>query len=1255
MKFLRRLHKKVLVASILAAISCSGIGYAVEKGTTGTASVNISGITTDDGQSLGGEKATSAVYYDGSKWHVSLDSSVLDATNARVIAKEESIITVDTVYKDATGTKTLTRNSAGQMVDSTGKVYSVYHSEYTIGANIAITSKPGGGTGGVDTGVVVTLGDVTNTLDTGSVVRGTKDGDYLSSLSINGVNFDLAPNTKYTAGTNVQISEDNVISATDTKYTAGTNVTISDDNVISATGVTYTAGTNVSISEDNVISATDTKYTAGNNVTIGDDNVIHAVDTKYTAGDNVQISEDNVITATDTKYTAGNNVTIGDDNVIHAVDTQYTAGDNVQISEDNVITATDTKYTAGTNVTISDDNEISATDTNTVFDKILADTGNKKINFYNDYDAEGDNTPVGGIKFSAGGGAAKTVEGTTTYEDTYITVGDGENSFKLDTGSKVEGSTFTADKGDFLDTLNINGQDFKLARLDSNTTYANVVTYSKPAAQAVGYSLTAEEPITVQSANLSVYDTAGTGWNVEGLAMASDVYDNKVDITNIEGDITTINTNINTINTNITEIKGDITEIDNRVTKNEGDINTINTNITEIQGDITEIDNRVTKNETDITNIKGDINTINGSLIDHGVATYTVNPETGVKTGTIALNHTNEDETVKLVATVTGLEDTTLKTSEQILSKTNHLITVEDTSGKKVTIDNVASMADIEEAKTEAAKHTTLTEHKEATDNIQVKTTETTDGHLNYDVTLNKEIKVEQITIENNEGNKTTIINGDTIKTITKTEEGDKITVIEGDKIETTNLVTNNVTTNNISITNEEGKETVNITNKNITINGKGLAQAVSQSESGTKGVTDHTITYNLLDAEGKEIKDGTFTSRNTTLVHVGTVDLSKATDKNTITVKDTEGNIVQYTNVASLADIQAASGTTTVLAGENVVVDEKLIGEKGKEYTVSVSKDLKNMESITFNNSSVTINKEGISVGDINITKNNIDAGKKKIVNVDPGELSENSTDAVNGAQLHQTNTVVNNIANEVNNFSGRLNGMDNRINKVGAGAAALAALHPMDFDPDDKLSLAVGTGHYKGQTAAAVGAFYRPSEKVMLSIGATAGNGENMVNMGASFALDGTPSKTNTKTAMAKEIIRLNDKVAKFENEIAQLKSMLNQVLGNKTASVEVNTYADTPENHWAYECLNDLRAKGYIAGEAPASMTRAEIASALNQAMQNGAQLNDKILEEFSPELGAFRVERVEDYDGRKIERLRLNKGFGRDAYGKQVAKK
>ena len=251
-------------------------------------------------------------------------------------------------------------------------------------------------------------------------------------------------------------------------------------------------------------------------------------------------------------------------------------------------------------------------------------------------------------------------------------------------------------------------------------------------------------------------------------------------------------------------------------------------------------------------------------------------------------------------------------------------------------------------------------------------------------------------------------------------------------------------------------------------------------------------------------------------------------------------------------------------------------------------------------------------------------------------------------------------------NMLNSKLNQLGSKVNKVGAGAAALAALHPLDFDPDDKLSFSAGVGNYGGETATALGAFYRPNEKVMISAAGTMGNGENMVNMGVSFALDKTNNVSNSRTAMAREIVDLRAHVARQEQalarqdqQIAQLVAMVNQLTGN-TMSYEVNKdiiFPDVPENHWAYEYIHSLAAKGIIEGypdgnfDGDRTMTRYEFATMLYKAMQKGTVLNEQIRQEFSAELGRIRVDRIKgaDSDTNKIERVRVNADVDRDDYG------
>ena len=376
-----------------------------------------------------------------------------------------------------------------------------------------------------------------------------------------------------------------------------------------------------------------------------------------------------------------------------------------------------------------------------------------------------------------------------------------------------------------------------------------------------------------------------------------------------------------------------------------------------------------------------------------------------------------------------------------------------------------------------------------------------------------------------------------------------------------------------------------------------------------------------------------------------------------------------RVTNVEELAKKH-----TTVTAGDNITVTEDKNKDGGKEYKVALDKDI-NLDSVT--TGQTVMNKDGLKIGkDVSVTATAVTAGKtsisdegvkvgdktyisdkglnandKKVTNVAAGELSETSKDAVNGSQLYKTNQ-------EVVNNTNRINKLGSRVNKVGAGAAALAALHPMDFDPDDKLTFSAGYGNYAGENAAAIGAYYRPDEKVMFSVAGTVGNGENMVNAGVSFALDRTNHVSNSRTALAREVIDLRGQLAEMGAKMARMEKTFGMLDETKT-----KLFPDVPANHWAYEYIAKLAGNGYIEGYPDGNfggdrlMTRYEFAAMLYRAIENGAALEEKIIKEFEPELGRIRVDRIsgEDGDRDKIERVRVNDTKGeRDHYGNKLAK-
>lgn len=381
----------------------------------------------------------------------------------------------------------------------------------------------------------------------------------------------------------------------------------------------------------------------------------------------------------------------------------------------------------------------------------------------------------------------------------------------------------------------------------------------------------------------------------------------------------------------------------------------------------------------------------------------------------------------------------------------------------------------------------------------------------------------------------------------------------------------------------------------------------------------------------------------------------------------------------------------TTVSGSGNIVVEDPTINaDGGKNYNVKLADDI-NVNSVTANTfkaDKTIMDKDGLKVGEnVSVTENAVTAGKtsisdegvkvgdktyisdkglnangQNITNVADGKVEKDSKDAINGGQLFDTEIKINNridgVENQVISNSNRIGQLSSRVNKVGAGAAALAALHPMDFDPDDKLTFSAGYGNYAGQNAAAIGAYYRPDEKVMFSVGGTVGNGENMVNAGISFSLDRTNHVSNSRTALAREVIDLRGQLAEMGAKMAKMEKAFGMLDESKT-----KLFPDIPANHWAYEYIAKLAGNGYVEGYPDGSfggdrlMTRYEFAAMLYRAIENGAALEEKIIKEFEPELGRIRVDRIsgEDGDRNKIERVRVNATKGeRDHYGNKLAK-
>ena len=407
-----------------------------------------------------------------------------------------------------------------------------------------------------------------------------------------------------------------------------------------------------------------------------------------------------------------------------------------------------------------------------------------------------------------------------------------------------------------------------------------------------------------------------------------------------------------------------------------------------------------------------------------------------------------------------------------------------------------------------------------------------------------------------------------------------------------------------------------------------------------------------------KIIKDGKTTYKISTNIVGSTTDTdtTKVTSEETNTgstgtsqgtaesVSTKTGNTVTVSTETKATSFGAdGNKTADVKPGETLSIngDKKNISTSvnGKSIQVKLNDeiDVNKVTAGTVSVGNTTITTDGLTIKDgPSITKTGIYGGNQKVTGVAAGDISADSKDAVNGGQLFATNQQVAQNAQSISKLG-------NRINKVGAGAAALAALHPLDFDPDDKWDFAAGYGNYNGENAAAIGAYYRPNEDTMFSVGGSFGNGENMVNAGVSLKLGQGNHVSTSKVAMAKEIKDLR-------KEMEGLKSaLLDANAGKKLDTSKLQLFPDVPKNHWAYEYVSTLKGNGVLTGypdgefKGDRPMTRYEFATMLYKAMLEGATLSDKILKEFAPELERFTVDTVhQDKDGKPtVERVRTVK--------------
>lgn len=465
------------------------------------------------------------------------------------------------------------------------------------------------------------------------------------------------------------------------------------------------------------------------------------------------------------------------------------------------------------------------------------------------------------------------------------------------------------------------------------------------------------------------------------------------------------------------------------------------------------------------------------------------------------------------------------------------------------------------------------------------------------------------------------------------------------------------------------GKDGTNGTDGHIGINGKDGASADIHVVKGANGV-DGTDGYNGTDGIDRIVYEDH--NENTQTV---------ATMNDGMKYGGDVGNVINKKLNGQVNVVGGITDSSKLSTEDNIGV----VSDGSDNLKVRLSKDLKGLDSVTTKTVTAdtgnitTVNASTVNVGDTTITtggmtiqngsagqdvtlnKDGLNNGGNKITNVAPGDISSTSTDAVNGSQLYGTET--------------RINRLGNRINHVGAGAAALAGLHPLDFDPDDKWDFAAGYGNYKNANAVAIGAYYRPNEDTMFSVGGSFSGGENMVNVGVSWKFGQKSHISRSRVSMAKDMLAMKNQIETLTKKLAAYES--GQPVKLAPIATGAMTFPDVPENHWAYEYVKNLAERGYLKGypdgefKGDRAMTRYEYAAIIYRALQNGAPSDGNMtrsVDDFGPELvkvqniDRFRVDRIsgKDNDRHKVERVRVNdkddkaQNVYRDVYGNHIQK-
>ena len=1178
----------------------------------------------------------------------------------------------------------------------------------------AITVKGGGGTNGADT--YITLSNTTDgntvsqTFPTGSKVVATTDNGSLQSLSINRTEYkttlkfggdNYVPATETATEQNVITKNLNerldILGSADKNNLTTNNIGVNDENGVLKIQLAKDLSSITSISNQK----TENDETTGARITLGDDGNVSVNGGQITnvasGASAITINDDNTKTYTYDEET--NAANIGDVKRLAA---------EADTNTHNKLT--DVRYTNST--ADSDTAKLSLTD---------ADGNTKEVELKNTYTTVSKDADKKTVTFNRNDGKSQTVSlsdlGGVSHD--YQLVGNNGNAGNGDSNKyTVSGNKVTLNVKDQVsgDTQNVVIDGIASASdLDSLTDRA--VKYDLNTDGSVNKNkVTLEGTAGTQIANLAsgskgtLYATTVKGqenWNNAAnigdvKSQAAEVMTKGLGFTGNDG--IAVHRDLGTV----LKLTGGLTDLTNAFTKNLGVRKNATNDGLEIvmtdTPDFTKVtvggNNKITIGNQTVTG-----KTSNGSNGTKETGNYItgLNNTTWNKDNVVADRAATEGQLSQAISDIKGgdnggfgLADETGKTVKKDLGQT---VTVKgDGKNIETNVDGDAlevslkKDVDLTQDGSIEAGNTTINKDGITTNKVTAgNTTIDTDG-----VTTNK-VKVGDITITKDEinGGATQIINiASGIDGKQYTNAGDNNAASIGDIRKITSETTDAaklIGDRNITVTyndsTADGKNTVklndsitlgNDADKKVIINGKaGIITAGNKvSLDGNTGIGNiggvtigNQNATTQKDGDSYKTENGTFvtglTNKTWNPDANGIVSGRAATEDQLKMVSDKvnsgrvfQGDDGQSVTVGMGETLNLKGGAKEVSSADNIGI------VKGNDNILNIrlAKDIKGINSIeanTITTGNTTIDNSGLTVktGDSNhqnitIQQGNVNMGGNQIHNVAPGKVVQNSTDAVNGGQLWQRDQVINGLG-------GAVNKLGSRINRVGAGAAALAALHPLDFDPDDKWDFAAGYGNYRGANAAAVGAYYRPNEDTMFSIGGSFGGGENMVNAGVSFKLGQGNHVSTSRVAMAKEIKELRQNVASLNAIVNRQSALIDKLTGTNAGTVSDtgnDLFPDVPANHWAYEYVTKLKQAGILTGypdgnfDGDRMMTRYEFAAIVYRAIMAGAASNpalnqdgtlDKLAKEFSPEMKYIRIDTIakDKNDKPTIERVRV----------------